>query len=69
MLRKAYSVYYPSAIHPLSFLGSKVASVSSVVGEGQGSPSKAPSVANTSSKEAKQAEDTAKMGDINKKVV
>ena len=43
--------------------------MSSVASEGQGSPSKAPSVANTSSKEAKQAEDTTKTGDINKKVV
>ena len=37
--------------------------------ENQGSPPKAPPAANTSSKKAKQAEDTAKTGDINKEVV
>ena len=43
--------------------------MSSEAGEGQGSPPKAPLTANTSSKVAKQAEDTVKIGDINKEVV
>ena len=69
MLRKAKNVYYPLAIRPSSFLGFKAALVSSVAGEGEGSPPKAPPMANTSSKEAEQAEDTAKIGDINKDIV
>ena len=52
MLRKAESVYYPPAIRPSGSLGSKAASVFSEVGEGQGSPPKAPHSANTSSKGA-----------------
>ena len=50
VLRKAESVYYPPAIRPSGSLGSKAASMSLEAGEGQGSPPKAPPLANTSSK-------------------
>ena len=43
--------------------------MTSEAGEGQGSPSKAPPTAKTSSKGEEQAEDTTKSGDINKEVV
>nr|POE55227.1 hypothetical protein CFP56_02227 [Quercus suber] len=69
MLRKAESVYNPPAIRPSGSSSFKADSVSLEVGEGQGSPPKAPPTANTSSKETEQAEDTAKLGDINKEVV
>ena len=68
-LRRAENVYYPPAIRPSGSLGFKVDLVSLKAGESQGSPSKAPPVANTSSKEVNQAEDIAKLGDINNEVV
>ena len=69
MLKKAESVYYPPAIRPSSSLDPKANPVSSDANVGQGNSPKAPLATNTSSKEAKQAEDTAKLGDINKGVV
>ena len=68
VLRKAGSVYYPPAIHPSNSSDSKADPVSSEAGEIQGSPSKAPPAANTSSKGVEQVEDTSKTGDVNKEV-
>ena len=68
VLRKAEIVYYPPAIRPSGSSSSKVTLVSSEAGEGQGSPPKAPPATNTSSKGVEQAEDTAKVGDINKEM-
>ena len=42
--------------------------MSSEAGEGQGSPPKVPPTTNTSSKGVEQAEDTTKVGDINKEM-
>ena len=50
-------------------MDSKVDPASSEASEIRGSPPKAPPVANTSSKVAEQAEDTIKVGDVNKEVV
>ena len=68
-LRREENVYYPSTIRPSGSLGSQADSVSSEAGEGQGSPSKAPSAANTSPKEAEQAKDATKSGDISEEVI
>ena len=62
-------IYYPPAIRPKSSLDFKADPVSSEAGEIQGSPTKAPLVANTSLKGAKQAEDTTKAGDVTKEGV
>ena len=59
----------PPAICALGSSGSWAEPVPPEAGEGQGSPSKAPSAVNTSSQEAGQAEDIAKLGDVNKEVV
>nr|XP_023899931.1 uncharacterized protein LOC112011826 [Quercus suber] len=68
-LRKAENVYYTPAIRTSGSLSFKANLVSSKADEGQASPSKAPLAPNTSPKEAEQAEDIAKLGDINKEVV
>ena len=65
MLRKAGSVYYSPAIHLTSSSDSKADLSPSKAGEVQGSPLKAPPVADTSSKGREQAEDTTKAGDVN----
>ena len=65
-LRRAKNVYYPPVISLLGSSGPQAESVSSEVGVGQGSPSKAPPVVNTSPKEAEKAEDATKSGDISK---
>ena len=62
-------MYYPPAICTSVSSGSKADPVFSQAGESQASPSKTLPAANTSSKEAEHAEDTAKLGDINKEVV
>ena len=69
ILRKAESIYYPPAIRPSSSSDSQAGPVSSEAGEIQGSPSKTPPIANTSSKWAKLAEDTLGAGDANKETV
>ena len=69
VLRKAKSVYYLPAICLASSLDSKADPAPSEVGEGQGSPPKAPSAANTSSKGGEQAEDTTRDGDVNKGII
>ena len=52
-LKRVENVYYPPTIRPSGSSGSKADPMSSEVGEGQGSPSKAPSAANTCSKKVK----------------
>ena len=69
MLRKAENDYYPPAIRPLSSSISKVNPASSEVGDIQGSLPKIPVATNTPSEGAEQAEDTSKIGEINKEVV
>jgi len=48
-LRRVENVYYPPAIRALGSSGSWAEPVPLEAGEGQGSPSKAPSTVNTSS--------------------
>ena len=69
MLRKAGSVYYPPAIRLTSSSDSKADLSPSEVGEVQGSPPKAPHVADTSSKGREQVEYTTRAGDVNKGLV
>ena len=69
ILKKAKSIYYPPAIRPSSSSDSQAGPMSLEVGEIQGSPSKTPPIANTSSKGEKLAEDTSGAGDANKEIV
>ena len=69
VLRKVENDYYPPTIHPLSSLNSKVNPASSEVGDIQGSLPKIPVATNTHSEGAEEAEDTSKIGEINKNVV
>nr|POF10025.1 hypothetical protein CFP56_46373 [Quercus suber] len=67
-LRRAENMYYPPAICISGSSGSKVDLISLEVDKGKANPSKAPPIANISSKEAGQAEDTKKLGDTTKEM-
>ena len=69
MLRKQESIYYPPTIRPPCSSSSQVDFLSLEAGEIQGSPSKVPPAADTSSKGAKLVEDASGTGGANKETV